>query len=94
MFTKQNCNCAHCYALILYHFACSATSVSNSLSQLCQHSSALAGAYSAVPPPASIQKAPATPTATKTKKSDSSDSSDDSSDEEEKKVARKRSPSV
>lgn len=96
MFTKQNghCNCVHYYALILYDFACFATSLSNIVLRLCQHSSALAGTYSAVPPPASIQKAPATPAATKTKKSDTSDSSDDSSDEEEKKVARKRSPSV
>lgn len=64
------------------------------LLKFCQHSSALAGTYSAVPPPASIQKAPAKPAVTKAKKTDSSDSSDESSDEEEKKVARKRSPSV
>lgn len=43
------------------------------------------GPYSAVPPPASIQKAPAAPAASKAKESDSSDSSDDSSDEDEKK---------
>lgn len=50
----------------------------------------LVGAYSAVPPPASVQKAPAAPAASKAKDSDS-DSSDDSSDEEEeKKVAGKR----
>ena len=42
------------------------------------------GAYSAVPPPASIQKAPAAPAAAKAKASESSDSSDDSSDEEKK----------
>lgn len=53
----------------------------------------LVGAYSAVPPPASIQKAPAAPAASKAKDSDSSDSSDDSSDEEEeKKVAGKSLP--
>lgn len=53
--------------------------------------SVLSGAYSAVPPPASVQKAPAAPAASKAKDSDSSDSSDDSSDEEEeKKVAGKR----
>lgn len=52
----------------------------------------LVGAYSAVPPPASIQKAPAALAGNKAKDSDSSDSSDDSSDEEEnKKVAGKRS---
>lgn len=60
----------------------------------CIHIRVLAGAYSAVPPPASIQKAAATPAAAKAKKSDSSDSSDDSSDEEEKKVASKRTPTV
>lgn len=59
-------------------------------------SSVLSGAYSAVPPPASIQKAPTAPAAaSKAKDSDSSDSSDDSSDEDEKKkkVARKWLPS-
>lgn len=68
------------------------TFVSSGVLQLYPHSSALAGAYSAVPPPASVQKAPAKPAAAKAKKSDSSDSSDDSSDEEEKKSAGKRTP--
>lgn len=49
------------------------------------------GAYSAVPPPASIHKAPAAPAASKAKDSDSSDSSDDSSDDD-KKVAGKWVP--
>lgn len=53
----------------------------------------LVGAYSAVPPPASIQKGPAAPAANKNKGKDSSESSDDSSDEEEeKKIAGKRLP--
>lgn len=44
-----------------------------------------------MPPPASIQKAPAAPAASKAKDSDSSDSSDDSSDDD-KKVAGKWVP--
>ncbi len=54
--------------------------------------SVLAGVYSAVPPPASVRKAPAAPAASKAEDSDSSDSSDD--EEEEKKVAGKRCPTV
>ena len=54
--------------------------------------SVLVGAYSAVPPPASVQKAPAASAASKAKDSDSSDSSDDSSDEEEKKAGKSCPP--
>lgn len=50
----------------------------------------MAGVYSAVPPPSSVQK-PAAPAAKKTQDSESSDTSDDSSDEEDKKAPGKGS---
>lgn len=91
---RPRVNGAHCCSLLSHHASRTATFLSNAVLQLNPHSCALAGAYSAVPPPASVQKAAVAPAAAKAKKSDSSDSSDDSSDEEEKKIASKRTPTV